>query len=95
MLRGQFGIIITLGGHSEGHHGWSTLGFPDILNIPAFPEIPEISELPEVPEMPEIPEIPAILELLHRFCDQFSLFFEVTSRERLDSRHEGPNLRFC
>ena len=45
--------------------------------------------------MPEIPEIPVIPELLHRFWDQFSLFFEVTSRERLDSRHEGPNLRFC
>ena len=68
--------------------------FPDIPNIPAFPQIPEILELPEVPEMPDIPEIPVIPELLHRFWDQFSLFFEVASRERLDSQREEPNLCF-
>ena len=37
MLRGQFGIIITLGGHSEGHHGWSTLGFSGYSEYSGFP----------------------------------------------------------
>ena len=36
-----------------------------------------------------------IPELLHRFWDKFSLFFEVASREQLDSQREGPNLCFC
>ena len=30
-----------------------------------------------------------------RFSGRFSRFFEVTSRERLDSRRDGPNLCFC
>ena len=30
-----------------------------------------------------------------RFSGRFSRFFEVTSRERLNSRRDGPNLCFC
>ena len=30
-----------------------------------------------------------------RFPVRFSRFFEVASRERLDSQREGPNLCFC
>ena len=33
--------------------------------------------------------------ILYRFCDRFQWFFEVASRERLDSEREGPNLCFC
>ena len=62
---------------------------------------------PENPEILKIPQAPCRkirrfrssrrprTTILGRFCDRFSSFFEVTSRERLDSYCKGPNLCFC
>ena len=78
------------------HHGGAARRFiPENPKIPEVPEIPELPDIPEVPEMPENLEIRVISRLGHRFYIEFSSFCEGTSRERLDSQFDRPNLRFC
>ena len=87
MLRGLLKIILPLGGLPE----------TPMPRIPEVPEVPEIPEDPEIPELPEVPKIPEVQfsTLSGRIWGPFPSFFEVPSRERLNSQRTGPNLCFC
>ena len=69
-----------------------------------MPEIPDVPDIPGIP-VPRTANIDpgraprsardTIFDDFRSIFHRFSRFFEVATRERLDSQREGPNLCFC